>query len=76
MSYSYRRNPRGNHARVSSDYGRNWSPPFVLSDDGTGDLGYPSTVELPSRQLLTVWYEAQPPATPMSVLRLARWNLG
>lgn len=75
MSYSYRRKPMGNHARLSTDHGRTWSAPIILSDDGTSDLGYPSTVELPSGQLLTVWYEAQPPATPMSVLRLARWNL-
>ena len=65
----------GNHARLSTDHGRTWSAPIILSDDGTSDLGYPSTVELPRGQLLTVWYEAQPPATPMSVLRLARWNL-
>ena len=54
MTYSYRRPPRGNHARLSTDHGRTWSNPFVLSDDGAGDLGYPSTVELPNGQLLTL----------------------
>jgi Neuraminidase (sialidase) len=74
MSYSYRRPPRGNHARLSEDHGRTWSEPIVLSDDGTGDLGYPSTVELPGGQLLTLWYEAKGPGT-VSVLRMARWSL-
>lgn len=83
MTYSYRRPPRGNHARLSADHGRTWSDPIVLSDDGTGDIGYPSTVELPSGQLLTLWYESrfsgshpvQLPPPPFSVLRLARWRL-
>ena len=74
MSYSYRRPPRGNDARISQDHGRTWSDPIVLSDDGTGDLGYPSTVELPSGELLTLWYQAMPPGV-VSVLRLARWKL-
>jgi sialidase-1 len=83
MSYSYRRAPRGNHARISEDHGRTWSAPIVLSDDGTGDLGYPSTVELPSGELLTLWYESKQPGTVVakltdasySQLRLARWTL-
>lgn len=83
MTYSYRRPPRGNHARISTDQGRTWSEPIILSDDGAGDLGYPSTVELPSGQLLTLWYEskhsgappAQLPPPPFSLLRLARWRL-
>jgi hypothetical protein len=80
MSYGHRRAPRGNHARLSEDHGRTWSEPVVLSDDGTGDLGYPSTVELPGGQLLTLWYEVRLAASaapqPPAVLRLARWTLG
>ncbi len=78
MSYGYRRAPRGNHARISEDHGRTWSEPVVLSDDGTGDIGYPSTVELPNGEMLTLWYEAMPAgsaAQAFSVLRLARWKL-
>ena len=83
MSYSYRRAPRGNHARVSTDHGRTWSEPIILSDDGTGDLGYPSTVELANGELLTLWYEFRRsgtvpdkvPEPPLSELRLARWTL-
>jgi Neuraminidase (sialidase) len=83
MSHGYRRPPRGNHARISEDHGRTWSEAIVLSDDGTGDIGYPSTVELPDGKLLTLWYEsrfsgavvAKQPEPPFSVLRLARWSL-
>lgn len=75
MSYGYRRAPRGNHARLSEDRGRTWSDPIVLSGDGTGDLGYPSTVELGNGELLTLWYEARAGAAHVSELRVARWRL-
>lgn len=75
MTYGYRRAPMGNLARVSEDRGRTWAEPIVISDDGNGDLGYPSTVEMPDGELLTLWYEAKRPGAPMSVLRLARWRL-
>jgi Neuraminidase (sialidase) len=75
MTYGYRRSPRGNQARVSEDRGRTWSEPIVISDDGAGDLGYPSTVELASGELLTLWYEARKNERHVSDLRLARWRL-
>ena len=59
MTYGHRRPPFGNQARVSSDHGRTWSEPLIISGDGAGqDLGYPSTVELNDGSLVTVWYEA------------------
>jgi hypothetical protein len=73
MSYSYRRAPFGNQARVSIDNGRTWSEPMTISADGTnGDLGYPSTVELDDGTLLTVWYERMK-SSPKAVLRQAKW---
>jgi hypothetical protein len=46
---------------------------MVISGDGTsGDLGYPSTVELDDGSLLTVWYELMK-GSPRAVLRQARW---
>ena len=75
MTYGYRRAPFGNQARISSDHGRTWSEPIVISDDGAGgDLGYPSTAELDSGHLLTVWYESLK-GSPHAVLRQARWSL-
>ena len=47
MTYGHRRAPFGNLARVSRDRGDTWSAPITVSADGaSGDLGYPSTVEL------------------------------
>jgi len=75
MTYGHRRKPYGNQARISIDNGKSWSEPMLISADGTsGDLGYPSTVELADGTLLTVWYEAM--AEPkLAVLRQARWTL-
>jgi len=75
MTYGHRRAPLGNQARVSKDHGRTWSEAIAVSGDGTsGDLGYPTTVQLDDRSLVTVWYERMK-ASPMAVLRQARWTL-
>ena len=75
MTCGHRRAPFGNQARLSEDSGRTWSEPLPLSQDGaSGDLGYPSTVELPDGRLLTVWYEL-PKGGDKAVLRQARWRL-
>jgi Neuraminidase (sialidase) len=74
MSYGYRRPPRGNHVRTSEDGGKTWSAALVLSEDGAGDLGYPSTVELPDGGLLTLWYEVPQPGQAAE-LRTARYRL-
>jgi hypothetical protein len=75
MSYGYRRKPFGNQARISSDAGRIWSDPITISDDGvSGDLGYPSTVELRNGELLTVWYEL-PAGAKRAVLRSYKWHI-
>jgi len=74
MTYGYRRSPFGNQARVSTDHGRTWGAPLTISADGaSGDLGYPSTVELADGRLLTVWYEK--PAAGPATLRQAIWRL-
>ncbi len=75
MTYGYRRKPYGNQARVSSDNGKTWSSPITISEDGaSGDLGYPSTVELDDGSLLTIWYEKMK-TSPKAVLRQAHWKL-
>jgi hypothetical protein len=75
MTYSHRREPLGNQARLSLDHGRTWSEPLPISADATTwDLGYPSTVELADSTLLTVWYERMKDS-PKAVLRQARWTL-
>jgi len=76
MSYGHRRKPFGNQARViSKDHGKTWSEPFTISDDGpSGDLGYPSTVELADGTFLTVCYE-KTAKTRFAILRQSRWRL-
>lgn len=75
MTYGYRRRPYGNQARISENHGRTWSAPITLSSDGvSGDLGYPSSVELADGSLLTVWYEKQANHSVAS-LRQAHWTL-
>ena len=75
MTYGHRRDPFGNQARLSEDQGRTWSQPMVIYGDGnTGDLGYPSTVQLADGSLLTVWYEVAPGDAKAS-LRQAKWRL-
>jgi hypothetical protein len=74
MTYGYRRAPFGNQARISTDEGATWSEPMTLSADGMGgDLGYPSTAELPDGTLITVWYESM--KGQKAVLRAAKWKL-
>jgi hypothetical protein len=75
MSYGHRRKPFGNQARLSMDNGKTWGEPILLSGDGkSGDLGYPSTVELKDGTLLTVWYESMT-EPKLAVLRQAKWRL-
>jgi len=75
MSYGHRRAPLGNQARISRDHGRTWSEPLIVQGDASsGDLGYPSTVELADGSLLTVWYEKLKDSAN-AVLRQARWTL-
>ena len=58
MTYSFREKPFGIRARISTDYGKNWSSEIILSEDGKNwDFGYPSTVEMTDGSLFTLWYE-------------------
>ncbi|HUG18865.1 MAG TPA: sialidase family protein [Planctomycetaceae bacterium] len=75
MSYGHRRAPLGNQARLSEDGGKTWGEPLPISADGvSGDLGYPSTVQLEDGSLLTIWYEKMQ-EFPHAVLRQAKWKL-
>ena len=76
MSHGHRRRPFGNQARMSTDHGRTWSDPMMISGDGLGtELGYPITVELDDGSLFSDWYEVMQ-GSPRAVLRQARWTIG
>jgi sialidase-1 len=75
MTYGHRRQPLGNQARVSNDNGQTWSDPMVIyGDAASGDLGYPSTVEISPGKQVTVWYEKLKDSV-FAQLRMARWQL-
>ncbi len=75
MTFGHRRAPLGNQARISKDQGRTWSESIRISEDAvSGDLGYPSTVQLDDGTLLSVWYETMR-GSPKAVLRQAHWKL-
>lgn len=75
MTYGHRRKPLGNQARISADHGRTWSEPIILDGEAvSGDLGYPSTVQLDDGSLVSVWYERMK-GSSKAVLRQARWTL-
>lgn len=75
MTYGHRRAPLGNQARIGCDNGQTWSAPMIIyGDASSGDLGYPSTVEISPGKLVTVWYEKLKDSA-FAQLRMARWEL-
>ena len=76
MSYGHRRAPLGNQVRISENHGQSWSDAIIIQGDASsGDLGYPSTVELAPGRFATAWYEKLK-GSSLAQLRLARWRLG
>lgn len=75
MTYGHRRTPLGNQARISNDHGQTWSDAMVLNGDASsGDLGYPSSVEISPGHFATVWYEKLK-GNALAQLRMAKWRL-
>ncbi len=58
LTYARRENPCGERAMVSYDEGETWSDEIVLHEASSGDIGYPSSVELSDGSILTVYYQA------------------
>ncbi|MBI3694764.1 MAG: exo-alpha-sialidase [Acidobacteria bacterium] len=57
LTYGYRAEPYGIHARLSSDNGRSWGEEIVLRGDGAAwDLGYTRSVQRPDGKIVTVYY--------------------
>lgn len=48
--------------------------PYEVELASTGDMGYPSTVQLDGPWMLTMWYERLKEQT-QAVLKCARWRL-
>jgi hypothetical protein len=55
LSYGNRNSPPGVDVRFGNDDGTTWSDPVRVLDCA-GDIGYPSSVQLPDGQVLTAYY--------------------
>ena len=56
-TYGYRKKPYGIRAKISKNKGKSWSKEIIIKDDGLSwDLGYPSSIETNSKEILTVYY--------------------
>jgi sialidase-1 len=78
VTYGYRHAPYGQRACLSADGGRTWDYPneIVLRDDApSGDLGYPSSVDLADGTILTVYYQ-QERAGEKTCLMATHWQPG
>lgn len=74
-TYGYRREPFGQRVMFSRDAGATWSMDWIIRDDGiSGDLGYPSTIELDNGALLSVYYQSTGENRPASVL-FSKWEM-
>ena len=60
LTYGNRRDG-GIETRLSSDDGKTWAPAQRLFTTGPGDMGYPSTAQLPEGKLVTVFYAQKSP---------------
>jgi len=58
LTYGNRRTG-GIETKVSPDDGKSWGPAMEVFRTGPGDMGYPSTAQLPDGKLVTVFYAHQ-----------------
>lgn len=73
-AYGYREQPYGIRLMFSTDQGESWETGHVLYENTvSGDLGYPSTVELADGSLLTVFYAKQDQSSPAEIWQ-QRWK--
>ncbi len=74
-TYGYREKPYGIKAMFSKNSGKTWSIDHDVYVNGgvSGDLGYPSTVELENGDMLTVFY-AHPAEDTPAVIMQQKWR--
>ena len=74
-TYGYRRPGYGQRVLLSYDDGRSYEQ-WILRDDGfSGDLGYPSTVDLEDGTLYSVYYQKTAPDALNCSLLTSHWEL-
>lgn len=75
--YGYREAPFGIKAMLSYDNGLTWNTENrIYTNDVSGDIGYPSTVELSDGSLITVFYARPDKSNPRTaVIMQQKWRL-
>ena len=80
VSYGRRREPFGERACLSRDGGETWDTAHEIAlssailEGGGGDMGYPSSVQLPDGSIWTVYYEVDRPGEKPSLMG-THWRL-
>lgn len=73
--YGYREFPFGIKMIYSTDNGESWSEPkTIYTNEVSGDLGYPATIQLDDLSFLTVFY-AHPDSNSPAVIYQQKWTL-
>lgn len=72
-TYGHRVAPYGVRVMFSRDEGETWDVGYELYEGVSGDLGYPSTVELRDGSLLTVFYAKTSKEDPCVILQ-QKWR--
>lgn len=74
-TYGRRKQPYGIMAMISFDNGENWEKDIrIYENTASDDIGYPSTVELPDGNLLTVFYATDSEDKPCNILQ-QKWKI-
>ena len=80
VSYGRRKEPFGERACLSRDGGETWDTAHEIAlssailEGGGGDMGYPSSVQLPDGSIWTVYYEVDRPGEKPSLMG-THWRL-
>mgnify|MGYP001611871778 CR=1 FL=1 len=75
LTYGDRRSDRGINICVSADGGRTWTGSARISQDVSGDCGYPSSAQLQDGTLVTVFYAARTKDYDKYQMAAIRWRL-
>ncbi len=76
VSYGRRETPYGERACISRDNGQTWDikNEITLSSAPNSDLGYPASVELDDKSVMTVYYQQEKEGEP-TCLMMTHWRL-
>lgn len=75
-TYGYRQKPYGIKVMFSHDQGITWETGYTIYDKGiNGDLGYPCSIELDNKDILTVFYAKLKKDSEPAVILQQKWRL-